>query len=347
MNTGEKPVPSQNNLLTTIGWRLGGQVTYCLEGSVFVAGAVVQWLRDGLGIIGTSADVERLAASVPDSGGVYFVPALVGLGAPHWDPYARGTILGLTRGTTAAHLARAALEVDGLSDLRRAATPCRRTPACELAELKVDGGASVNDLLMQFQADMLGVRVRRPVVAETTALGAAYLAGLAVGYWHDPAEIARNWALDREYRPALPRPGERPSFPGGERPWDARSTGRDPMSRIRRPGPGGSFGQPCVNAEPSRVNLLGLTGGPLRIRLSPYRKRRCCTKSNHIHALSSYSPQGHVVKREDGGTRSPHTTPPITEIVVSTSTHPQVAHRPRGIESQGPSAGCCTQQQIR
>ena len=170
MNTGEQPVPSQNNLLTTIGWHLGGQVTYCLEGSVFVAGAVVQWLRDGLGIIQTSADVERLAAAVPDSGGVYFVPAFVGLGAPHWDPYARGTILGLTRGTTAAHLARAALEsmafqtCDVLDAMQKDA-------GIRLAELKVDGGASVNDALMQFQADMLGVRVCRPVVAETTALG--------------------------------------------------------------------------------------------------------------------------------------------------------------------------------
>ncbi len=202
MNVGERPVPSQNNLLTTIGWHLGGKVTYCLEGSVFVAGAVVQWLRDGLGIIRTSADVERLAAAVPDSGGVYFVPALVGLGAPYWDPYARGTILGLTRGSSASHLARAALEsmafqtCDVLGAMQKDA-------GIQLAVLKVDGGASVNHLLMQFQADMLGVQVQRPKVAETTALGAAYLAGLAVGYWRGPEEIVSNWALDHEYQPAM------------------------------------------------------------------------------------------------------------------------------------------------
>jgi glycerol kinase len=207
MNTGETLTPSRNRLLTTIGWQLGGKVTYCLEGSVFVAGAAVQWLRDGLGIIESLADVERLAASVPDSGGVYFVPAFVGLGAPHWDPYARGSIFGLTRGVSAAHLARATVESIAYQtcDVLRA---MRNDAGIELAELKVDGGASVNNRLMQFQADLLGVRVRRPVVAETTALGAAYLAGLAVGYWSDPADIARNWTLDREYQPIMP-PAER------------------------------------------------------------------------------------------------------------------------------------------
>lgn len=207
MNTGRQPVPSQNNLLTTIGWQVDGQVTYCLEGSVFVAGAVVQWLRDGLSIIKTSAEVERLAASVHDSGGVYFVPAMVGLGAPHWDPYARGTIFGITRGTTAAHLARAALEAMAFQtcDVLDA---MQRDAGIRLAELKVDGGASVNHALMQFQADMLGVRVCRPVVAETTALGAAYLAGLAVGYWREPADILGHWALDCEYLPAM-QPSER------------------------------------------------------------------------------------------------------------------------------------------
>jgi glycerol kinase len=203
MNTGPTPVPSQNNLLTTIGWQLGGRVTYCLEGSIFVAGAAVQWLRDGLGVIPAAADVERLAASVPDSGGVYFVPALVGLGAPYWDPYARGTILGLSRGTTAAHLARAALDAMAYQT-RDVLDAMQKDAGIRLAELKVDGGASVNDQLMQFQADMLGVPVCRPAVAETTALGAAYLAGLAVGYWTDAAEVARNWALDRQYRPTMP-----------------------------------------------------------------------------------------------------------------------------------------------
>ncbi len=203
MNTGEKPVRSENRLLSTIGWGLDGRVTYFLEGSVFIAGAVVQWLRDGLGIIKSSADVERLAATVEDSGGVYFVPALVGLGAPHWDPYARGTVFGLSRGTTAGHLARAAVESMAYQsyDLVDA---MQKDAGVALTELKVDGGASVNDPLMQFQADLLGVSVQRPVVAETTALGAAYLAGLAVGYWQDTDDVARNWALDREFQASIP-----------------------------------------------------------------------------------------------------------------------------------------------
>lgn len=203
MNTGTQPVLSQHNLLATVGWAIGDQMTFCLEGSVFIAGAVVQWLRDGLGIVRHSADVEPLARSVPDTGGVYFVPALVGLGAPYWDPYARGTILGITRGTTAAHLARAALEAIAFQT-RDLAEAMQQDASCTLPYLKVDGGAAVNDLLMQFQADVLGVEVRRPVVAETTALGAAYLAGLAVGYWSDLGEISRHWALDRCYWPQMP-----------------------------------------------------------------------------------------------------------------------------------------------
>lgn len=202
LNTGPQPVASNNNLLTTIGWGLGGRVTYCLEGSVFIAGAVVQWLRDGLGIIRGAADVEPLAASVPDNGGVYFVPALVGLGAPHWDPYARGTILGITRGTTAGHLARAALESIAYQT-RDLAEAMHKDAGIALRELKVDGGASANDLLMQFQADVLGVEVCRPGIRETTALGAAYLAGLAVGFWDDTAELARQWTPQRRFRPAL------------------------------------------------------------------------------------------------------------------------------------------------
>jgi glycerol kinase len=202
MNTGAEPIASKNNLLTTIGWGLGDEVTYCLEGSVFIAGAVVQWLRDGLGVIKTSAEVESLAASVPDSDGVYFVPAFVGLGAPHWDSYARGAILGITRGTTAAHIARAALESMAFQS-RDLVDAMQLDAGKPLAELRVDGGASVNNALMQFQADLLGVNVRRPVVAETTALGAAYLAGLAVGYWKDLADVAGNWALDRQFQPAI------------------------------------------------------------------------------------------------------------------------------------------------
>jgi glycerol kinase len=203
MNTGGWAVKSNNRLLTTIGWHLDGRVTYCLEGSVFVAGAAVQWLRDGLGLIERSADVERLAASVPDSGGVYFVPALVGLGAPYWDPYARGAILGISRGTTAAHLARATVESMAFQS-RDLLEAMQADSGVKLSGLKVDGGASVNDELMQFQADLLDTPVERPMVAETTALGAAYLAGLAVGYWESTADVGRNWALDKRYLPRLP-----------------------------------------------------------------------------------------------------------------------------------------------
>jgi glycerol kinase len=207
LNTGKEPVPSRNGLLTTVGWKIGNDVTYCLEGSVFVAGAVVQWLRDGLGIIASSSEVERLAATVPDSDGVYLVPAFVGLGAPYWDPYARGAILGLTRNTKAAHVGRAAVESMAYQT-RDVLDAMQRDASLALAHLKVDGGAAANNALLQFQADLLGVPVRRPVVAETTALGAAYLAGLAVGYWKDAADVGRNWALDREFTPAM-SPAER------------------------------------------------------------------------------------------------------------------------------------------
>ena len=199
LNTGLDPKKSENNLLTTIGWQLGDQVTYCMEGSVFIGGAVVQWLRDGLGLIESSTEVEPLAASEPDSGGVVLVPAFVGLGAPHWDPYARGAIFGLTRGTTAGHLARAAVESMAFQS-RDLLEAMQNDAGVQLAELKVDGGASMNNDLLQFQADLLGTTVRRPVVAETTALGAAYLAGLAVGYWNDLDEISSRWVLDREFQ---------------------------------------------------------------------------------------------------------------------------------------------------
>jgi glycerol kinase len=202
MNTGGHPVESKNNLLTTIGWVLGDQVTYCLEGSVFIAGAVVQWLRDGLGIIHRSCDVEPLAAKVHDSDGVYFVPAFVGLGAPHWDAYARGTIFGISRNTTAAHLARAAVESMAYQS-RDLVDAMQRDAGVQLGALKVDGGASVNNQLMQFQADILGVNVRRPAVSETTALGAAYLAGLAVGFWKDTADLAHHWSLESEFKPRI------------------------------------------------------------------------------------------------------------------------------------------------
>ena len=198
MNTGATPVQSKNNLLTTIGWGIDGKVTYCLEGAVFIAGAVVQWLRDGLGLIENSADVEALTSEVEDSGGVELVPAFVGLGAPHWDPDARGTIIGITRGTTKAHIARAALDAMALQTCD-VVTAMAKDLGHGLGTLKVDGGASVNNALMQFQADMLDVVVRRPVVAETTALGAAYLAGLAVGVWGSLEDIAANWVLDQEF----------------------------------------------------------------------------------------------------------------------------------------------------
>lgn len=209
LNTGATAIPSTHQLLTTVAWRLGDRTTYALEGSVFVAGAVVQWLRDGLGMIQRSEEVESLAATVPDNGGVYFVPAFVGLGAPYWDSYARGTIVGLSRGSTKAHIARAALESIAYqtADVIEA---MGQDAQLQLAELRVDGGASRNNLLMQFQADILGVPVVRPRVTETTALGAAYLAGLAIGYWHE-AEIAQLWQMDRRFEPAI-SPAQRDSL---------------------------------------------------------------------------------------------------------------------------------------
>jgi glycerol kinase len=202
LNTGDKPMASKGGLLTTVAWKREGKVTYALEGAVFIAGAAVQWLRDGLRAIVTSADVERLSATVPDAGGVYLVPAFVGLGAPHWDPYARGLLIGMTRDTTIGHVARATVDAMAYQS-RDLLALMQQEAGLQLTSLKVDGGASANNSLLQFQADLLGTAVRRPVVAETTALGAAYLAGLAVGYWKDFDDVARNWALDREFKPAM------------------------------------------------------------------------------------------------------------------------------------------------
>jgi glycerol kinase len=202
MNTGTEPITSKNKLITTIAWRQGGQTYYALEGSVFITGAVVQWLRDGLGIIKTSSEVETLAASVDDSGGVLFVPAFVGLGAPHWDAYARGTIVGLTRGSTAAHIARAALESIAFQ-VTDVLTAMEADSGIKVAELRVDGGACANNLLMQSQADLLGVPVVRAANPETTAMGAAYLAGLAVGFYKSTDEIASQWASDRTFEPKI------------------------------------------------------------------------------------------------------------------------------------------------
>lgn len=201
MNTGSEPIRSKNRLLSTVAWQIAGQTEYALEGSVFVGGAIVQWLRDQLGIIEKSSDIEALAQTVDNNGGVYFVPAFAGLGAPYWDQHARGTISGLTRGSSKGHLARAALEAIAFQswDLLQAMTA---DSGINLAELRVDGGASLNPLLMQFQADLLGVPVVRPMVAETTALGAAYLAGLATGVWSDRSEIADNWKVDARFEPA-------------------------------------------------------------------------------------------------------------------------------------------------
>jgi glycerol kinase len=202
MNTGIEPIATKNKLLTTIAWRQGGKTDYALEGSVFIAGAVVQWLRDGLGIIQSAPEIETLASSVPDSGDVFLVPAFAGLGAPHWDAYARGAIVGLTRGTTAAHIARAALEgiAYQVSDIL---TAMQDDSGIQLAELRVDGGACKNNLLMQFQADLLGVPVIRAANTETTAMGAAYLAGLAVDFYKSKEEIASQWASDRKFEPTI------------------------------------------------------------------------------------------------------------------------------------------------
>ena len=200
LNIGDKPILSKNGLLTTVAWKIGDQVAYAFEGSIYVGGSVVQWLRDGLGFIKSSSEVEELASQVPDSGGVYFVPALTGLGAPYWDAYSRGLICGITRGTTRAHIARAAL--DGIAfqtyDIAQAMAKDINSP---LTELKVDGGASRNNLLMQFQANILGINVVRPKITETTALGAAYLAGLAVGYWKDIDELKAQWQVERTFEP--------------------------------------------------------------------------------------------------------------------------------------------------
>ena len=202
MNTGEKPVASANNLLTTVAWQIGSKTQYALEGSVFIGGAIVQWLRDGLGIIRKSSEVEELAMAVPSSEGVYVVPAFAGLGAPHWEPHARGTIVGLTRGSTRSHIARATLDSIAFQtcDVLRAMEADAGIP---IRELRVDGGATANDLLMQFQSDILDVKVIRPRITETTAAGAAYLAGLATGFWTGTEEIARQWQPDRGFEPSM------------------------------------------------------------------------------------------------------------------------------------------------
>jgi len=202
MNIGSKPIRSKNRLLTTIAWQIGKETHYALEGSIFIAGAVVQWLRDGLGIINQSGDIEKLASEVRDSGGVCFVPAFAGLGAPHWNQHARGTLVGITRGSTAAHIARAALDSIAFQTLD-VLQAMQKDSGIEIRELRVDGGATVNNLLMQFQADLLQAKVVRPKITETTALGAAYLAGLAVNYWNSIEDVKKQWQLDRTFNPQM------------------------------------------------------------------------------------------------------------------------------------------------
>ena len=202
MNIGNKPIESKNKLLTTIAWKIGNDTQYALEGSIFIAGAVVQWLRDGLGIIKSSGDVEKLAAKVKDSEGVYFVPAFAGLGAPHWNQHARGTLVGITRGSTSAHIARAALDSIAYQTLE-VLLAMQNDSGIDIRELRVDGGATVNNQLMQFQADLLQAKVVRPKITETTALGAAYLAGLAVNYWSNINEIKQQWQMDRTFSPQI------------------------------------------------------------------------------------------------------------------------------------------------
>src|SRR4030095_801302 len=216
MNTGTKAIVSKNNLLTTIAWKIEDEIEYALEGSVFIAGAVVQWLRDGLKIIRTSNEVEKLSSDVPDAGGVYLVPAFAGLGAPHWNQHARGTLFGLTRGNTNAHIARAALDSIAYQtfDVLKA---MEADAGMSITELRVDGGATVNNALMQFQSDILDCKVVRPTITETTALGAAYLAGLAVGYWKNIKEIQENWQVDKIFSPQMSTGQTRELLAGGKR----------------------------------------------------------------------------------------------------------------------------------
>src|SRR5690606_17575144 len=234
-NTGRRAVPSQKGLLTTIAGGVDGTVEYALEGSIFIAGAVVQWLRDELKIIQHAAETEPLARSVSDTGGVYLVPAFVGLGAPYWDPYARGTIVGITRGTGRAHLARAALESIAYQT-RDVLDAMQADSGIRLEALRVDGGAVVNDFLMQFQADVLGVPVDRPVVNETTALGAAYLAGLAVGFWESREQIQQLWQRDRRFEPQMDEATRQALYGGWQRAVERSRSWEQPGACWRRPG---------------------------------------------------------------------------------------------------------------
>jgi glycerol kinase len=226
MNIGDKPIESKSKLLTTVAWRIGNETQYALEGSIFIAGAVVQWLRDGLGIINKSAEVEMLAASVNSSEGVYFVPAFAGLGSPHWNQHARGTIVGLTRGSTSAHIARAALDSIAYQTLD-VLLAMQRDSGLNISELRVDGGATVNNLLMQFQSDLLQAKVVRPKITETTALGAAYLAGLAVDFWGGISDLKQQWQMDRSFAPQMGSSGIQPYIRGWQRAVNAAKAWAD------------------------------------------------------------------------------------------------------------------------
>jgi glycerol kinase len=226
MNIGKNPIESKSKLLTTIAWKIGNETFYALEGSIFIGGAVVQWLRDGLGIIKKSTDVEKLAAKVNDSDGVYFVPAFAGLGAPHWNQHARGTLFGITRGTTSSHIARAAL--DGIAyQTLDVLLAMQKDSGIDIRELRVDGGATVNNQLMQFQSDLLQANVVRPKITETTALGAAYLAGLAVGYWTDIKEVKKQWQMDRTFSPLIKSKDTKSLIKGWHRAVNAAKTWAD------------------------------------------------------------------------------------------------------------------------
>lgn len=226
MNTGEKPIESKNNLVTTLAWKIGNEVNYALEGSIFIAGAVVQWLRDGLGIIKSASEIEALAGSVEHCDGVYLVPAFAGLGAPHWNPRARGTLFGVTRGTTSAHIARAALDSIAYQSLD-VLKAMEADSGIKIGELRVDGGACANNLLMQFQSDLLGVSAVRPRISETTALGAAYLAGLAVGYWNNVGELESQWQLDRRFTPSMQQADVQQCIAGWQRAINAAKAWAD------------------------------------------------------------------------------------------------------------------------
>ena len=226
MNIGDKPIESKSKLLTTVAWRIGNETQYALEGSIFIAGAVVQWLRDGLGIINKSEDVEMLAAKVSSSEGVYFVPAFAGLGSPHWNQHARGTIVGLTRGSTSAHIARAALDSIAYQTLE-VLLAMQKDSGINISELRVDGGATVNNLLMQFQSDLLQAKVVRPEITETTALGAAYLAGLAVNFWGGISDLKQQWQMDRTFSPQMKPSDIQPFIRGWHRAVNAAKAWAD------------------------------------------------------------------------------------------------------------------------